>query len=63
MSGYAARVDHVAKTVSPALARGDWVVSDRFAASTVAYQGHGHEAGRYKHTPVIAEFFAEHLRP
>jgi len=28
-----------------------------------AYEGHGHEAGRYKHTAVITDFFAEHLKP
>jgi len=38
---YAARRDHLEKTVLPALRRGDWVVSDRFADSTMAYQGYG----------------------
>src|SRR5262245_20368892 len=38
---YAARSDHVARTIAPALARGAWVVSDRFADSTLAYQGYG----------------------
>jgi len=38
---YAARCDHLEKTVLPALQRGDWVVSDRFADSTMAYQGYG----------------------
>ena len=42
---YAARIEHVARTVAPALARGDWVLSDRFADSTMAYQGYGHELG------------------
>src|SRR5947208_9417212 len=37
----AARRDHVAKLIEPALARGDWVVCDRFADSTLAYQGYG----------------------
>lgn len=36
---YAARVDHVERLIEPALARGDWVISDRFADSTEAYQG------------------------
>jgi dTMP kinase len=36
---YAARVDHVERLIEPALARGDWVISDRFADSTRAYQG------------------------
>ena len=37
----AARRDHVARLIAPALAQGQWVVSDRFADSTVAYQGYG----------------------
>lgn len=43
---FAARADHLARTVRPALARGTWVLSDRFADSTMAYQGYGHELGR-----------------
>ncbi len=35
----AARDDHVSTTIEPALARGRWVVSDRFANSTNVYQG------------------------
>jgi dTMP kinase len=35
----AARVDHLDKTILPALDSGAWVVSDRFADSTRAYQG------------------------
>lgn len=38
----AARRDHLVKTVWPALERGAWVVCDRFADSTLAYQGYGH---------------------
>ena len=36
---YAARRDHVERVIAPALARGAWVVCDRFADSTRAYQG------------------------
>jgi len=39
---FAARRDHLRRTVWPALERGDWVISDRFADSTKAYQGYGH---------------------
>ncbi len=39
---FAARREHLRATVWPALTRGDWVVSDRFADSTRAYQGYGH---------------------
>ena len=39
---FAARRDHLVRTIWPALAAGDWVLSDRFADSTLAYQGYGH---------------------
>jgi len=42
---YAARRDHVERVIKPALDRGEWVVSDRFADSTMAYQGYGYEIG------------------
>jgi dTMP kinase len=35
----AARIDHLDQTIVPALKRGAWVVCDRFADSTRAYQG------------------------
>jgi dTMP kinase len=35
------RAEHVALVIEPALAAGDWVVSDRYSASTIAYQGYG----------------------
>ena len=43
---YAARSDHLDRVVRPALARGTWVVCDRFADSTRAYQGAGGGVGR-----------------
>jgi len=43
---YAARADHWLKVIAPALERGDWVVCDRFADSTLAYQGYGHGVDR-----------------
>ncbi len=39
---YAAdRAEHVSKIISPALNNNDWVISDRFSDSTLAYQGYG----------------------
>ena len=38
---FAARADHVARTIRPALAEGKFVICDRFTDSTYAYQGSG----------------------
>ena len=43
---YAARADHVARTIGPALQSGTWVISDRFNDSTFAYQGAGRGLAR-----------------
>jgi dTMP kinase len=42
----AARHEHVQKTIAPALAAGTWVVCDRFADSTMAYQGYAQDVDR-----------------
>jgi dTMP kinase len=38
---FAARATHIANVIAPALARGAWVVCDRFTDATYAYQGSG----------------------
>lgn len=43
---FAARRDHLERVIRPALAAGHWVLSDRFADSTLAYQGYGHGVDR-----------------
>lgn len=43
---FAARREHLLRTIWPALERGHWVLSDRFADSTMAYQGYGHGIDR-----------------
>ena len=37
------RAEHVCKIITPALENEDWVISDRFSDSTVAYQGYGRQ--------------------
>ena len=43
---FAARSDHVTRTIGPALEAGRWVVCDRFVDSTIAYQGYGQNVDR-----------------
>lgn len=43
---FAARRDHLLRTLVPALDAGTWVLCDRFADSSMAYQGYGHGLGR-----------------
>ena len=40
------RAEHVSKIISPALNEGNWVISDRFSGSTLAYQGYGRNINR-----------------
>ena len=37
------RAEHISKIIIPALQNGDWIISDRFSGSTLAYQGYGRE--------------------
>lgn len=45
---FAARREHIARVIDPALAAGQWVVSDRFTDATFAYQGGGRGLDRDK---------------
>lgn len=58
----AARADHVAHLIRPALARGDWVICDRFVDSSRAYQGGAGGLGDAAITALHA-FGSNGLRP
>jgi len=45
---FAARREHIERVIEPALARGDWVLCDRFTDATFAYQGAGRGVDREK---------------
>jgi len=47
---FASRREHIAQVIEPALARGDWVVCDRFTDASFAYQGGGRGLSREKLT-------------
>jgi dTMP kinase len=51
---FAARAEHVERTIRPALAAGMWVVCDRFTDSTMAYQGYGQGTDRDTIASLIA---------
>lgn len=59
---YAARRDHLIRTVRPALDAGAWVLSDRFNDSTLAYQGFGQGMARCDLDALYA-LVAKGLRP
>jgi dTMP kinase len=58
----AARRDHLKSVIIPALEAGVWVVCDRFADSTLAYQGYGHGVA-LPYLNTIYELIAGSLTP
>jgi dTMP kinase len=56
------RAEHVEEIIEPALADRRWVVSDRFTASTLAYQGYGRGIDLSELTPVVV-FAARGITP
>jgi len=59
---FAARREHLAQVIEPALARGAWVVSDRFTDASFAYQGGGRGLAREK-IERLEQWVHPHLQP
>jgi len=59
---FAARREHLARLIEPALARGEWVVCDRFSDATYAYQGGGRGLDRAK-LQTLEHWVHGHLQP
>ncbi len=59
---FAARREHIAQVIAPALERGDWVISDRFTDATFAYQGGGRKLDLQK-LAALEQWVHPHLQP
>lgn len=59
---FAARREHVAQVIAPALARGEWVVCDRFVDASFAYQGGGRGLD-WKKLEALAQWVLDDLQP
>jgi dTMP kinase len=59
---FAARAEHLARVIRPALAAGRWVLCDRFTDATYAYQGGGRRIG-FERVAVLADWTHCDLRP
>jgi dTMP kinase len=59
---FAARRENLAEVIEPALARGDWVISDRFTDASFAYQGGGRKLALDK-LATLERWVHPHLQP
>ena len=59
---FAARAEHIAHKIRPALARGTWVLCDRFTDATYAYQGGGRRID-LERISLLEEYVQGHMRP
>lgn len=59
---FAARREHLAQVIEPALTRGEWVVCDRFSDATYAYQGGGRGLDKCK-LAQLEQWVHGHLQP
>jgi len=59
---FAARREHLAQRIEPALERGEWVICDRFSDATWAYQGGGRGLDKSKFL-ALEHWVHEYLQP
>jgi dTMP kinase len=59
---FASRREHIAQVIAPGLARGDWVLSDRFTDASFAYQGGGRGLDLAK-MEALEQWVHPHLQP
>jgi dTMP kinase len=59
---FAARREHIAQVIEPALLRGDYVISDRFTDSSFAYQGGGRKLDLQK-LNILEQWVHPHIQP
>lgn len=59
---FAARREHLAQVIDPALAQGKWVISDRFTDASFAYQGGGRNLS-VKKLEMLEDWVHPHLQP
>lgn len=59
---FAGRREHLAQVIEPALARGEWVISDRFTDASFAYQGGGRHLALDK-LDALEQWVHPHLQP
>lgn len=59
---FAARREHLAQVIEPALDRGEWVICDRFSDATYAYQGGGRGLNKEKFAQ-LEQWVHGHLQP
>ena len=59
---FASRREHISQVIAPALARGEWVISDRFTDASFAYQGGGRKLSLEK-LAVLEQWVHPDLQP
>jgi dTMP kinase len=59
---FAARAEHIARKIRPALEQGTWVLCDRFTDATYAYQGGGRGVDRNR-ISFLEDYVQDRLRP